>query len=236
MPDPLTGPSRLRHRIVLGMLIALASVNVGYLVVRLLRAPAGMHRLSGDRQSARTDLFRLLPPDSGAIVLMGDSHLEHFPLTELFPGLPVVNRGVSGSTTRDALARAQVSCGAAPARIVVHVGVNDLFKGGDAAQFEADLSALLDTLRKSHPSTPITVDELLPTADRGMDSEVRRCNAAIARAAARPGITVLPLYAAFNAGDGIDPTLTYDGVHLNAKGYAKWTDLLKPVITSTDRQ
>lgn len=216
---------------VLGLLIALAAVNAGYLAVKAWRAPQGMHRFTGDRQQARNDLFQRMIPDSGAIVFLGDSHLEHYPLTELFPQLPVVNRGVSASTVEDVTRRVRFSCGPAPTLIVVHVGINDLFKGRPVERIEADLAALLDTLRTLHPRTPVVLDEVLPTADRGMDPHVRGCNEAIDRQAKRIGAQVLPLYAAFAQGEVIDPSLSYDGVHLNADGYDRWTTLLAPVLS-----
>lgn len=232
MPDPRSGPSRRSFRILLALFVALLAANAGYLALRMWHANEGMHRFSGDRQAARTELFRRLPPDSGAIILLGDSHLEHFPLGEVFPGLPVVNRGVSASTLRDVADRVRISCGPAPALIVVHAGINDLFKHRPVERFEADLAALLDTLRTVHPRAPVLLDELLPTADRGMDGEVRRCNAVIHRLAGRYGVAVLPLYAAFEQRGTIDPTLTYDGVHLNAEGYDRWAALLRPVLTT----
>ncbi len=215
----------------LGLLIALAAANAGYLAMKAWRGPEGVHRYTGDRQPARNDLFQRMIPDSGAIIFLGDSHLEHYPLTEVFPGLPVVNRGVSASTVSDVMRRAGFSCGPSPALIVVHVGINDLFKGRPVDRIDADLTALLDALRSAHPSTPILLDELLPTADRGMDPAVRRCNEAIQHQARRIGAEVLPLYAAFAQGDVIAPTLSYDGVHLNAEGYDRWTGLLAPVLS-----
>ncbi|HMQ74635.1 MAG TPA: GDSL-type esterase/lipase family protein [Flavobacteriales bacterium] len=231
MPDPRPGPSRRSFRIVLGLLIGLAAANAGYLVVKAWRGPQGMHRFTGDRQRTRNDLFQRMIPDSGAIVFLGDSHLEHYPLTEVFPRLPVVNRGVSASTIEDVTRRVRFSCGPAPALIVVHVGINDLFKRRPVERFGSDLAALLDTLRSAHPSAPILVDELLPTADTGMDEQVRRCNATIHHQADRIGAEVLPLYDAFAQGGMIDPVLSYDGVHLNAEGYARWTTLLAPLLS-----
>lgn len=231
MTDPRPGPSRRSFRLVLGLLIALAAANAGYLAMKAWRGPEGMHRYTGDRQQARNDLFQRLIPDSGAIVFLGDSHLEHFPVAELFPQLPVVNRGVSASTIEDVTRRVRFSCGPAPALIVVHVGINDLFKERPVERVEADLAALLDTLRSAYPAAPILLDELLPTADRGMDPAVRRCNDAIQHQAKRTGAELLPLYAAFAQGDMIDPVLTYDGVHLNAEGYDRWAGLLAPVLS-----
>ncbi len=230
MPDPRPGPSRRSFRILLGLFVALLAANMGYLALRMWSGKEGMHRFSGDRQATRTELFLRLPPDSGAIVLLGDSHLEHFPIGEFFPGLPVVNRGVSASTLRDVADRARIGCGPDPALIVVHAGINDLFKGRPVERFEADLVALLDTLRAAHPDTPVVLDELLPTADRGMDPAVRRCNEVLHRLAAEYGVTVLPLYADFGRDGTIDPARTYDGVHLTAEGYERWAAVLRPVL------
>ena len=43
---------------------------------------------------------------------------------------------------------------------------------------------------------------------------------------------LIDLYLHFAAEDGLmSPLLTYDGTHLNEKGYALWVSIVKPYIT-----
>lgn len=111
MPVDGQGPSRRIFRIILWSLIALLAIDAWLFTWWLMREPAGSLPEKRTRMVARHEIFAQLPPDSGAIIFLGDSHTEGFPLNEMFPGLPVVNLGVGNSTSEDLLESALISCG-----------------------------------------------------------------------------------------------------------------------------
>ena len=229
MTDNRPGPTRAAFRLVTTLLVLLVTVNVGIGLWYLNRTrPVKPTHL--DRQNARTDLFQQMRPDSNAIIFLGDSHTEYFPFADLFPGLPVVNRGVSASTSAQVLSRAVISCGPAPAMILVQAGINDLFQGRSVDQFGSDIVALVDSLQITFPQAQIVVQSLIPTKDADMDGDVRRCNALLQKLAQQRKLPFIDLYTPFAEGDVIADRYTYDGVHLTAKGYLKWADLVRPVL------
>ena len=223
------GPSRRAFRTVATLLVVLVLLNIVGALWYVNR-PRPVKPTALDRQNARTELFLRMRPDSNAIIFLGDSHTEYFPLQEIFPGLPVVNRGVSSSTSAQVLARAIGSCGPAPSMIFVQAGINDLFQRIPVDGFEASMTDLLDTLHATFPEARIVLQSLLPTMDAGMDPDVRRCNEVLARLAIERNLAYVDLYPVFAARDLIDERLTYDGVHLTAAGYFKWAEMIRPLL------
>lgn len=223
------GPSRSAYRLVSTLLALLVLANLG-IGLWYLNRPRLVKPTHLDRQNARTELFGHIRPDSNAIIFLGDSHTEYFPVHDLFPGLPVVNRGVGASTTAQVRARAMISCGPAPAMILVQAGINDLFQGRSVDEFDASITALMDTLRTVFPQARMVVQSLIPTKDVNMDDDVRRCNELLNDIAQRHGLPYVDLYAPFANGQVIADRYTYDGVHLTAAGYLIWADLLRPLM------
>ena len=229
MTDDRPGPTRAAYRRVTTLLVLLVMANLA-IGLWYLNRPRLVKPTHLDRQNARTALFQQMRPDSNAIIFLGDSHTEYFPVADFFPNLPVVNRGVSASTSAQVLSRAVISCGSAPTMILVQAGINDLFQGRSVDQFGSSITALIDTLQTTFPQARIVVQSLIPTKDADMDGDVRRCNALLQKLAQQRNLPYIDLYTPFAEGDVIADRYTYDGVHLTAEGYLKWADLLRPVL------
>lgn len=229
MPDKQR-PSPRAFRILAIAAALLLLANIGVVLWYLLRPPSIESIAVEPRQFARIHLFRSLPVDSGAIVFIGDSHTEQFHLAEWLDDQRVVNRGIGGITVPDVAAFAPDVCGPAPAAIFVQCGINDLMQGTSATACASHLNTLLADLHKRFPAARIVLQSLLPTADKGMDTEVRAVNTRLADIAREQAITYVDLYTDFAVEDHIDPALTYDGLHLTGAGYARWAARIKPLL------
>lgn len=175
----------------------------------------------------RVELLRAFPADSGAIVFLGDSHIEGAPLPGLFPGLPVVGMGISGGTTEDVAGLTPEALGPSPAAVVVAVGINDFFnRTAPEKQLEA-MSRLLGAVRRHHPSARLVVFGLMPTEDARLTPAIVALNKAIARLTSARGALFIDPLPQFLKNDRLDPVLTCDGLHLNHIGYLRWRDLIK---------
>jgi lysophospholipase L1-like esterase len=63
----------------------------------------------------------------GSIVFLGDSITDFFRVNEFFPGVYVINRGISGDTTDGVLNRlAESVYELSPSKIFLMIGTNDL--------------------------------------------------------------------------------------------------------------
>src|SRR5581483_9414474 len=90
----------------------------------------------GRYHQADQELIRQ-PPDPKRVVFMGDSITDFWKLDEYFPGKPYVNRGISGQTTPQMLARMYPDViELHPAAMIVLAGINDVSRNTGPATAE----------------------------------------------------------------------------------------------------
>lgn len=180
---------------------------------------------------ARVSFFESFPLHSGDIVMLGDSITHGGEWNEVFPALPIKNRGISGDTTAGVLARLQSVVERKPAAIFLKIGTNDL-----AIEPQRDVSYqqyrnIIATIQASSPATDIYVQSLLPRAAE-FQSDVEDYNIEIRSMANDLGVTYIDLYPAFLAPDGsLRDELTFDETHLTGSGYRLWQSLLEPTMS-----
>lgn len=128
----------------------------------------------------------------------------------------IVNAGVSGETSADALHRLDwlLSQGA-PAVIVVETGANDALRGQPVDSIHANVDAILGRLELLRPPVVVVVAgmEALPNLGRAYVQQFRGIFASAARA---HHATYLPFLLAGVA--GVDSLNQADGIHPNARG------------------
>jgi lysophospholipase L1-like esterase len=212
-------------------------------IATLLALPAG--RLSAQesaqasdrepphRQSYREfrrDVFTLSRLDRAAIVMLGDSITEAAPWDEITSCRSIANRGVGGDTTAGVLGRLDGVLKLRPRAVFLMIGVNDITLGVARDQTLANYRGILDRLNAANLHTSVAY--VLPVA---RSYAKWRNNAAIASLneaidgliAGRPGTSAVDLRPLVRNGDGyLREDLSYDGLHLNAKGYAIWRDAI----------
>lgn len=179
----------------------------------------------------RVSLFTQFLLSAGDVVMVGDSITEGGPWSEMFPGVPIKNRGIGGDTTTGLLARLDDIVGSKPAAVFLKIGTNDLTHGPDerSASYQ-QYEEIVKTIRTGTPKTRLYLQSLLPReADRREDIEA--FNVEIARIAQANGAQYIDLYPAFLAEDGsIEDSITGDELHLNGPGYAVWQAQLLPYL------
>jgi lysophospholipase L1-like esterase len=186
----------------------------------------------------RQDVFEGLPSLQGKTVFVGDSLTSECEWHELFPGVPVVNRGIYGDTTHGVSDRIGSIARQSPAQVFLMIGINDLLNGTNVPGTVALCGDVLATLRKQAPEAEVWVQSLLPVSGHQGDfpvgaEQVRAFNASLRRIADEHGCRFLDLYAEFAGPDGsLDPRFSFDGLHLNREGYLRWAEQLKPHLRS----
>jgi acyl-CoA thioesterase-1 len=131
-------------------------------------------------------------------------------------GFRVVNAGVSGETSADALHRMDwVLSQGAPAVVVVETGANDALRGQPVDFIRANVDAIVTRLGTLQPRPVIVVAgmEALPNLGRAYALQFRGLFSAVARA---HHATYLPFLLAGVA--GVDSLNQADGIHPNRRG------------------
>ena len=182
----------------------------------------------------KTDFFERYPVQPGDIVFAGDSITDGARWDELFPHLPVKNRGINADTTAGLLQRLGNITSHQPAAVFLLIGTNDLPWYGHrrTEKILETYQAIVDKIKDDSPQTRIFIQSILPRA-HSYARYIRQLNLGLQNLAARSGCTYIDLHSSFSDSDGqMLPQFSNDQLHLLAAGYERWVRLLEPHLAS----
>ena len=178
-------------------------------------------------------------PEKG-ILFAGSSSIRMWKTRESFSDLPVINRGFGGSQIPDVLYYFdRIILKYRPAVIVFYCGDNDVAAGHKAERVVGDWRTFVDKVHRALPRTRIIYLGIKPSGARWtLWPEMSRANDLIRQHCSRDKRlhyvdTAVPL---FKDGFPDDSLFLKDRLHLNAAGYARWTDALRPILDTLSRR
>lgn len=171
------------------------------------------------------------------IVMVGDSITAPGRWNELFPGVDIANRGISGDTVTGLLERAPAIAAMRPRAIFVLIGLNDIVGGNDNARILDRYTSALKILSSTGARIVLQSTLQCSSADctPSVRAQIAALNTALARTAAERGYRFVDLNPRFSDANGLKPTYTYDGVHLNGAGYKLWREIIAGEIAAVPR-
>jgi len=179
---------------------------------------------------------RARPPAPGGIVFVGSSSIRFWSsLAEDMAPLPVIRRGYGGAHLSHLVHDApRIVIPYAPRAVVVYAGDNDIGADKSADAVVADFEALLALIHGALPDTDVHFLTIKPSRLRwSLWPEMEKVNVRIAeRAASDPRLHVIDVGRVLLGPDGMPDKsfFRFDGLHLNAKGYAAWTSVVRPIL------
>jgi lysophospholipase L1-like esterase len=192
------------------------------------------------------------PPLKGEnrVVFFGDSITEFWNLSDYFPGMPYINRGVGGQTTSQMLIRFRPDVIALrPRAVVILAGTNDIHRNHNGAILNVvrdNLSSMVE-LAQVH-SIRVVLASLLPVNNHsnGKDGKpilqtikrrpenIKILNEWIKKYANENRLAYLDYYNTMvDKQDILRPELSFDGLHPNKDGYKIMARLAEQAITSS---
>lgn len=185
------------------------------------------------KRERHVSFFAEFPTTEQDVVFVGDAITSEARWHELFPGVPVKNRGIAGDTTEDVAFRiGQVAAGK-PAKLFLMIGGGDAEAEKTVAETAASYGAILDRLQADSPSTEIFVQSILPRSVESWPA-IQERNDAIRKVAEAHGasfIDLTPLFAAEN--EAIRGEFSNDNAHLLGAGYVAWRDAIANQVQSS---
>lgn len=184
----------------------------------------------------------LAPPRPGGVVFVGSSSIRLWPaLAADFPGVDVVQRGFGGSELSDVVHYApRIVLPHRPRLVVLYAGDNDLMEGKSPATVFRDYRAFVALVRRALPETRIAFIAIKPSPSRwSLAEQIRETNALVRRyAATDERLLYVDVFTPMLGPDGRprQDLFIEDMLHLNARGYALWRDLLAPVVGGVMRR
>lgn len=180
----------------------------------------------------RANFFVAHPIQPRDIVFLGDSITAGANWDEIFPGLPVINRGIMADTTEGLLSRLDFVTHGNPAAIFILIGTNDLpwFMHRHDEMILGTYAEILEKIQQDSPETKVFVQSLLPRA-HSFAKRIRLFNPRLKGLAESMGCTFIDLYPHFASQKGdLRSDFNNDHLHLLASGYACWKEILTPYI------
>jgi lysophospholipase L1-like esterase len=162
-----------------------------------------------------------------AIVMFGDSQIAFASWPDLTGCTSISSRGVPGATARDLAQDARVVHELSARLVVIAVGINDLQTGRSPQELVHDVRQLVTNV-----GGRIALISILPVArwykTPELSREIREANAGLKTI---PGVQFVDLNSHFADSDGyMKDSLTTDGVHLRADGYAIWRNRIEKLV------
>lgn len=182
------------------------------------------------------------PPPTNAILFTGSSSIRFWTnLTADFPKRVVLNRGFGGSHMSDLLHYFdRVVVPYRPKAIVVYEGDNDLAAGKTPAAVLKDYQEFVERVEKQLPGTPVIFLAVKPSRARVAQIGVQReFNASLkAFAAKHSGLSFVDTFTPIldAAGQPRTELLREDGLHLNERGYAIWSEVVEKFLATQPLQ
>ncbi len=189
-------------------------------------------------------------PHERRVVFFGDSITDNWSKPSFggfFPGKPYLNRGIGGQTTSQMLLRFREDVVALkPSAVVILAGTNDIAQNAGRVPvevIEGNLASMAEVAQAN--GIKVVFASLLPVSDDKLDRNGRRLerskerplatlqalNTWMAAYAGRHGHVYLDYFAVLADNAGVlRTTLTEDGLHPNAAGYALMAPLAERAI------
>lgn len=180
----------------------------------------------------------------GQIVFIGDSITDLYILDQHYADLPLAtyNRGIGGDTTQGVLNRLKVSAfDIVPSVIVLMIGTNDINGNYEKAGIFERYEKIIDEIYKNLPDVTLFCMSVIPQNEvletysaikvENTTKIIFEVNAHIKALAREKGATYLDVFSLLaDENDRLIKEYSDDGLHLNEKGLAVWTKLLKPYL------
>ncbi|WP_009961726.1 GDSL-type esterase/lipase family protein [Verrucomicrobium spinosum] len=188
-----------------------------------------------EKDLAKFDAEFKAKPVKGGIVFTGSSSIRLWKTEEAFPNLPVLNRGFGGSVANDLVVHAErVVLRYEPKVLVVYTGSNDLNAKLNPEEVLADYTAFLNLVHEKLPDCRIVINSVKISELRLKQiPAVKQLNSLLqAWCEGKNWVRWLESmnYLMDEKGLPKNELFRKDKLHLNEAGYAKWNEIIEPVI------
>lgn len=194
-----------------------------------------------DYHNSRLSGFKVEKTLTNKIVFAGDSMIEFGQWQELLNNATIVNRGILGDNSFGLLNRINDIIELRPKILFILIGINDIAGNIPVNVTLNNICNIVNQINKNSSSTKIFVHSILPTnpvhSEHKVEFEnhyhkneqVEQLNSLLKSKSKLLKFTFIDLYSYFvDANRNLNAEFAdIDGLHLNAKGYKLWADVLK---------
>lgn len=230
-----SGPHQRSSHLLCRVPLALVALAAVFSLAASTRGDAQQVGQSGRMSyyDVRRSLFAMSKIETAPIVMLGDSHTEAGPWTDLTGCLQIANRGIGGDTTTKLRDRLDQVVALRPRAVFLMIGVNDIQLNIPRSTTLENLRAILERLTGA--GSQVYLSYVMPvTASyrKRINGEIAGLNSDIAKLVQNQDkVTPIDVGPKLRGADGaLRGELAYDGLHLTPRGYAVLRDAIAPYV------
>lgn len=183
--------------------------------------------------------FEIYPDSKNDIIFLGNSITARAHWNELLQLPTARNRGISGDTTFGILERLNEVTEGKPSKIFLLIGINDISRSFPDDIILWNYKEIISRIQEESPETKIYIQTILPVNKSfdvykrhyNKDEHILYINDQLRKMADEMKVTLIDIYPEFlDNQNRLDAEYTDEGLHLNEKGYLKWSKILKPYL------
>lgn len=184
----------------------------------------------------RVGQFRSFPDSTNDVIFLGNSIVSYANWDELLSNKNIRNRGIPGDITFGVIERLDEITQGHPASIFILIGINDIARNIPDSVVIQNYQRIIRKIKSNSPATRIYFHTMLPVNNTfvpslphfNKDEHILNINRFLQDLGKKEGIVVIDLYTPFADTDKkLDRNYSFDGLHLNDKGYLKWAAILR---------
>jgi lysophospholipase L1-like esterase len=204
-----------------------------FLLWKILNAQNSKIYLGNQNYLLQLGYEDLYETSSADIVMLGDSHTYNLNWDELLNRKGIINRGIDADITQGYLNRLKYIYKLNPKICFVEGGINDLYSGFRVQEIFDNYKEIIEVL-KNHKITPVIQSTLFVAntyaSAKETNKKVEELNQMLINYAKENQIEYLDVNLLVSNKGFLNEELSYDGLHLNAKGYELWKPLVEMVL------
>ncbi|MEZ9578640.1 MULTISPECIES: SGNH/GDSL hydrolase family protein [unclassified Vibrio] len=164
------------------------------------------------------------------LVMFGDSITEWAPWADIFRDISMVNRGLAGDTTTGMLRRIDTTLNVKPKLVCFMAGINDLAQGYDVDHIYQNYIDMLKVWQENDIRTLVQSTLYVGSKLQGLNPSVELLNSKLSEYCTQQGIAFLDVNSVLSPNKLLSNKYSCDDLHLNAKAYQTWAEILQPTI------
>jgi lysophospholipase L1-like esterase len=182
----------------------------------------------------RRNLFKVYKPEKINIVMLGDSITYQVDWNELLSKTDIANRGIDFDVTEGLLNRLSGIYELNPDICFIMVGINDIIKDIPLETIFLNYTKIINGIHANN-IIPIVQSTLYVSTKKNnwkkLNKKVDDLNALLHNFTIVNGVRFVDTNKGLSENGALNPSYTYDGVHLLGNGYEKWKGLISKELS-----
>lgn len=179
----------------------------------------------------KVSLHNSLKAKNVDIIFLGDSLTDNADWHEFFPNQAVINRGIKGDTIEGLKGRVTKLSYVNAKKIFLMIGINDLMRKHEISKLTPALNALITELSHAHQIIYLQSTLYIRSEDSAINQNITKLNQILENISLRyPNVFFIDLNKHLSLNKALKEQFTFDGIHLNGKGYQQWQKAISPYV------